>query len=129
MHNIFLLIFAIKLFIIKVAVKDSSFAWNLQRNESLQCWKFRDFIFQILCNILITSAKKREKVIIAVTSSNFILLSLFGCTKRIYFMLFLFSNLLLNSWKFTVGHPFICHLIQTWIRLKKLYFLGNWQKF
>ena len=42
--------------------------------------------------MLITSAKKRDKVSKAITSSNFILFSLFGCTTRIYFMLSL-SNL------------------------------------
>ena len=37
-------------------------------------------------NILITSAQKRDKVSIAITSCNFILYNLFGCTTRIYFM-------------------------------------------
>ena len=40
-----------------------------------------------------TSAKERDKVSIAITSSNFILFSLFGCTTRIYFVLSLLSNL------------------------------------
>ena len=87
----FWLVFIVEVFIYikKVTVKEHSFPLNLQRDELLQCWKFREFIFQILCNILITSAKKRDKVIMAITTSNFILHSLLGCTKRVYFMLFL----------------------------------------
>ena len=52
-------------------------SWNVQ------CWKFMFyimFIFYIPCNILITLAKKRDKVSIAIMSSNFILCGLFGCT-------------------------------------------------
>ena len=80
------------MFIIKVTVKENSLAWNLQRDELLQCWKFRGFIFQILCNILITSGKKRNKVGIAIASSNYILCSTLGGTTRICFMLSI-SNL------------------------------------
>ena len=60
------------MFIIKVTMKEYSFAGNIQRDELLQRWNFREFIFQILCNIIITSAGKRNKVSIAITSSNFI---------------------------------------------------------
>ena len=70
-NNVFLLVFRIKLFIIKVTVKENSFAWNFQRDGLLQCWKFREFIFEVLCNILITSAKKRDKVGIDIRYSNF----------------------------------------------------------
>ena len=62
LHNIFWLDFIIIVFIIKATLKENYFAWNVQRVELLQCWKFREFIFYILCNILITSAKKRDKV-------------------------------------------------------------------
>ena len=36
----------------EVTVKEIYFAWNLQREELLLCWNFREFIFEILCNIL-----------------------------------------------------------------------------
>ena len=92
-QNVFWLIFIIKVFIIKVTVKENSFAWNLQRDELLQCWKFREFTFQVLCNILITSAKKRGKVSIAITSSNFIFCLVFlGAPQgSILYSLFLIS--------------------------------------
>ena len=61
-------------------------------------FSFLSFIF--LCNILITSAKKRDKVIIAITSSNFVFFSLFGCTTRIYFMLSLFFLIYINIFRF-----------------------------
>ena len=50
----------IKVFIIKVTLKENSFAGNLQRDEFIQCWKFRESILQILCNILISSAQKER---------------------------------------------------------------------
>ena len=40
-------------------------------------------ILQMLCNILITSAKKRDKVSLTIASSNFIYFLLFGCTLMI----------------------------------------------
>ena len=85
--HIFWLVFIMKVFIIKVTVKENSFAWSLQRDELLQCWKFREFLLNPMQYLLITSAKKRNKVSINITSSNFILCSLLGCTARIYFML------------------------------------------
>ena len=85
--HVFWLVFIMKVFIIKVTVKENSFAWSLQRDELLQCWKFREFLLNPIQHILITSAKKRNKVSINITSSNFILRSLLGCTARIYFML------------------------------------------
>ena len=62
LHNDFWLVFIMKVFIIKVTVKENSFAWNLQWDELLQCWKFGEFVFQILCNILITSGKNVGKL-------------------------------------------------------------------
>ena len=48
-------------------------------NKSYIQWKIILFclknLFQVLCNILITSVKKRDKVSIATTSSNFIFLN------------------------------------------------------
>ena len=82
--------FVICIVVLKVTMKENSFACHLQRDESLQCWKFREFILSILCNILITSGKKRNRVSIAITSSNSILCCFFGCTARIHFMLSLF---------------------------------------
>ena len=69
-----------KVFIVKVTVTENSFAWNIQRDELSQSWNFGAFIFWALWNILITSAKKREKVSIAVTTSNLVLCSLLGGT-------------------------------------------------
>ena len=43
----------------------------------------------VISRPVITSAKKRDEVSIAITSSNFVLCSPFGCTARIYFILFL----------------------------------------
>ena len=90
-------------------------------------------------------------------TSYFILWSLFGSTTKIYFMLSLISikwnhivstvkQLPPNDTYFSLlyvknlagklnpdlkanlnGHPSICHSIQIWIRLKKLYFHGKWQ--
>ena len=45
--------------------------WNLQRDELLQCWNFREFISWILCNMSIASGKKKDKVSIAIAPSNF----------------------------------------------------------
>ena len=61
-------------------MKKNSFAWNLQRDEFFQFWNFREFIFQILCNVWITTDEKRDKASIAINFSNFIWFSLFGCT-------------------------------------------------
>ena len=64
---------------------------------------YREFIFSILCNILTTPVK----VSVAITSSNFILFSLFGCTTRIDFMLFLLSNLhYINQHKVSTHHAY-----------------------
>ena len=158
--HVFWLVFIMKVFIIKVTVKENSFAWSLQRDELLQCWKFREFLLNPIQHILITSAKKRNKVSINITSSNFILCSLLGCTARIYFMLSLSLFLiyiescstLLNSlqpiiYYFSLlyaktlaaklspdlkanlnGHTSICHSIQIWIRIKKVYFHGKRKK-
>ena len=52
---LFWLSFLIKVIIIKVIVKKDSFTWNLQRDEFFKCWNFREFIFQILCNVWITT--------------------------------------------------------------------------
>ena len=114
--------------------------------------KIREFIFQILWNVLITPAKKKDNVIIAITSSNFILRSLFGCTTwNLFYALFLSyikSNHIASTVKqhpmicyfsllyaktltgklnqdlkaYLNRHPSICHSIQIWIRLMKLYF-------
>ena len=102
-HNDFSLVFVIKVFIIKVSVTRNYFAWNLQRDELLQCWKFAWFIFSILCNISIILPKKRGKLSIAVTSSNFILCSLLGGTTRIYLcsllLIYIKSNHLVSTVK------------------------------
>ena len=94
--HVFWLVFIMKVFIIKVTVKENSFAWSLhwslQRDELLQCWKFNEFMLNPMQYILITSAKKKNKVSKTITSSNITLCSLLGCTKRIYLMLS-FSNL------------------------------------
>ena len=42
--HVFLLVLIMNVFTIKVIVKENSFAWSLQRDELLQCWKFREFI-------------------------------------------------------------------------------------
>ena len=44
-------------------MKDNSFARNLQRDELLQCTKFRELIFKILCNIQLRlkNCKKNSK--------------------------------------------------------------------
>ena len=56
----FWLIFIIKVFIIKVTVKENSFAWNPQRDEFLQGWKLRIYVLN-LCKISITSARNEIK--------------------------------------------------------------------
>ena len=58
------------MFIIKITVQDNSFAWNLQRVEELK----RIESLENLYFILTTSAKKIDKVSIAIISSNFIFL-------------------------------------------------------
>ena len=60
---------------IKVTVKENSFAWNLQRDKLYNVEILENlYIFQIL----ITSAKKVDKVSIAITSSNSIVLFFLG---------------------------------------------------
>ena len=54
----FWLIFIKKVFIIKVKLKDNSFASNLERVELLCHWNLREFILHILFNICTTSAEK-----------------------------------------------------------------------
>ena len=93
-------------------------------------------------------AEKRDKLSIAITSSNFILYSLLMGTTRIYFMHYIKSNhivsivkqLALDVYYFSLlharslagklnpylkanlnEHPSMCHSIQISIRLKKLY--------
>ena len=68
-------------------MKENSLAWNLQRDEFLQCWKFKEFIFQILCSILITLAKERDKVGTAITSPNFIIYSFWVHHKDLFYAL------------------------------------------
>ena len=46
------------MFIIKVKLKDNSFASNLERVELLCHWNLREFILYILFNICTTSAEK-----------------------------------------------------------------------
>ena len=72
--------------------------------------------------------------------------SLFGCTLRIFFLIYIKVNHLVSAviifhfYAKTLagelnqdlkanlnGHPSTCYLIQIWIRLKKLYFHGKWQ--
>ena len=155
--HVFWLVFIMKVFIIKVTVKENSFAWSLQRDELLQCWKFREFLLNPIQHILITSAKKRNKVSINITSSNFILrvhckdlfyalpLSLFliyneSCSTLlnslqpiIYYFSLLYAKTLAAKLSPDLkanlnGHPSICHSIQIWIRIKKVYFHGKRKK-
>ena len=48
------------MFIIKVTVKDNSFAWNLQRDGLLQCWSLENLYFKSNAIIAIASAKKKK---------------------------------------------------------------------
>ena len=46
------------MFIIKVTVKENSFASNLQRDELLQRWKLREFIYSKSYHIVSTVNKQ-----------------------------------------------------------------------
>ena len=66
--------------------------WNLQRDELLQCWNFREFISWILCNMSIASGKKKDKVSIAIAPSNFTFFSLFLVyQKGLFYVLYSFQ--------------------------------------
>ena len=71
---------------------------NCYNVESLE-----NICFKSYCNISITSAKKRDKMSIAITSSNFILCSLLGGSTRIIlcclFLIYIKSNHVLSSVK------------------------------
>ena len=65
------------MFIIKVTVKEITFVWDLQRDELLDNVESLENLYFKL-DVIITSAKKRDKVSIAITSSTLILFSLYS---------------------------------------------------
>ena len=97
LHNVFWLAFIIKVFIIKVTVKENSFAWNLQRDEllcnvkSLDNLHFKSYaIYQKLQLIREIKWVKLLHLLIL-----FCIGSLLGGTTRIYFNILLICSLFL----------------------------------
>ena len=95
--HVFLLIFINKVFIIKVTVKENSFAWNLQRDEllcnvkSLDNLHFKSYaIYQKLQLIREIKWVKLLHLLIL-----FCIGSLLGGTTRIYFNILLICSLFL----------------------------------